>query len=97
MDYDQLKGKEPIMETIPEAMEEDPESIDLEGLDLAGLEEACTKRDYTSIPEQQIEKMEEILARAQQIPSLGIQGGTIINTQYFSKESLKRGRKTSLQ
>ena len=59
------------MEAIPEAMEEDPKSIDLEGLDLAGLEEACTKNAYTSILEQQIKKTEKILARAQQIPSLG--------------------------
>ena len=81
---------------ILEVMEGDPESIDLEGLALVGLEEACTKKDYTSMPEQQIEKMEEILAKAQHLPSLGIQGGTIINTQFFSKESLKRGRKTSL-
>ena len=51
------------METIPEAMEEELESIDLKGLDLAGLEEACTNKDYTSIPVQQIKKMEEILSR----------------------------------
>ena len=85
------------MEMIPEAMEGDPESIYLEGLALVGLEEACTNKNYTSIPEQKIKKMEEILARAQQLPSLGIHGETIINTQYFAKESQIRGRKTSLQ
>lgn len=46
------KGKEMIMETIPEAMEEEPESIDLEVLDLTGIEESCTDKDYTTIPEQ---------------------------------------------
>ena len=70
-----------MMGMIPEAMEEEPEIIDLEGLDFMRLEDACNKKDFRSIPEQQVKKMEEILTRAHHIPSLGIQGGTLINSK----------------
>ena len=42
------------MDPIPEAMEEELESIDLEGVDLIGLGYASNKKEFLSIPEQWI-------------------------------------------
>ena len=45
------KGKEQVLDLIPKAMEEEPERIDLEGLDLIGLEDAFNNKDFRSISE----------------------------------------------
>lgn len=50
----------------PQMMDEEPESIDLGGLDILELEAACKKKEFDRIPEQQLDTMEVILARAYQ-------------------------------
>lgn len=45
-------------------MAEDPESIDMEGLDILELELACKKKDYDKIPELQLNKLEVVISRA---------------------------------
>ncbi|MCY6488463.1 hypothetical protein, partial [Actinobacillus pleuropneumoniae] len=44
-------------------MDEEPESIDLEGLDILELELACKKKDYNNIPELQLNKLEVVISR----------------------------------
>ena len=39
-----------MLDPIPKAMEEELDTIDFEGLDLIGLEDACNKKDFLSIP-----------------------------------------------
>lgn len=47
-------------------MDEEPESIDMEGLDILQLQIACKKRDYDNIPEHQLNKLEVVISRAYQ-------------------------------
>lgn len=43
-------------------MYEEPESIDMEGLEILQLELACKKRDYDNIPELQLNKLEVVIS-----------------------------------
>lgn len=54
-------------------MEEEPKSIDIGGLDILGLKQACKTKYLDKILDQQLENLEEILSRAQRKKSLGIQ------------------------
>ena len=47
-------------------MEEEPESIDLGGLDILELEQVCRNKDYEKIPEHQINTLEVIISKAYQ-------------------------------
>jgi len=78
-------------------MEEEPESIDLHGLDILELESACRKRAYDSISELQLDKLEVIISRAFHQHQLGIQPGSHWDSSLRPKDSKKRGRKTDLQ
>lgn len=80
-----------------EHMEEEPESIDLKGLDIFGLEQACRKKEYDKIQEHQLSTLETILSRAYQQQQLGIQPGSQWDGNILPKDSKKRGRKTDLQ
>ena len=78
-------------------MEEEPESIDLGGLDIFELEQACRRKEYDKIQEHQLNTLEVIISRAYQQHQLGIQPGSQWDGSYFPKDSKKRGRKTDLQ
>jgi len=65
----------------PIVMEEDPddiylEELDISKLDLSTLETACKQKEYNSIPPWQIDRLEGILTMVQHQKSLGIQGGS---------------------
>lgn len=78
-------------------MEEEPESIDLHGLDIIELELCCQKQAFEIISDADIEKLEGVISRAFHQHQLGIQsGGTWVDNQR-PKDSKKRGRKTDLQ
>lgn len=47
-------------------MEEEPESVDLIGLDIFELDQACRKKEYDKIQEHQLSTLETILSRAYQ-------------------------------
>ena len=78
-------------------MEEEPESIDLHGLDILELEAACKKKAYESIPELQLDKLEMVISRAYHQNQLGIQPGSQWDSSQTPKHSKKRGRRTDLQ
>lgn len=78
-------------------MEEESESIDLNGLDILAMEKFCRKRDYDKISELQIRKLEVIIAREYQQQQLGIQPGSQWDIGLPPKDSKKRGRRTDLQ
>ena len=78
-------------------MEEEPESINLTGLDILELELACKKKAYDTIPELQLDKLEEIISRAYHQNQLGIQPSSQEDGSQRPKDTKKRGRKTDLQ
>lgn len=78
-------------------MEEEPESIDLNGLDILELELACKKKAYDTIPELQLNKLKVIISRAYHQNQLGIQPGNQWDGSLRPKDTKKRGRKTDLQ
>jgi len=78
-------------------MDEEPESIDLNGLDILELELACKKKAYDSIPELQLNKLEVVISRAYQQQQLGIQPGSHWDGSLPPKDTKKRGRRTDLQ
>ena len=78
-------------------MEEESESINLRGLDIFELEQACKRKDYDKILEHQLNALEVIISRAYQQQQLGIQPGSQWDGSYFAKDSKKWGRKTDLQ
>jgi len=49
---------------IVQHMEEEPESFNIGDLDILGLEQACKKKEYDKIREQQLENLEVIPSRA---------------------------------
>lgn len=57
-------------------MNEETESVNLEGLDILRLEIACRQKEFNKILLQEIEKLEGFLAKAQHNKSLGIQAGS---------------------
>jgi len=57
-------------------MEEELESIDLNGLDILELELACKKKAYDSISEHQLDKLEVVISRAYHQHQLEIQPGS---------------------
>ena len=78
-------------------MEEELESVDLTGLDIFELEQACRKKECDKIQEHQLSTLETILSRAYQQKQLGIQPGCHWDGTLIPKDSKKRGRKTDLQ
>ena len=78
-------------------MEEELESIDLDDLDILGLEVACKNREYHKISPKQIDNLEVTLLRAQLIPSLGIQAGSSLDARKILKELRKRVQHRDLQ
>jgi len=78
-------------------MEEEPESIDPNGLDIIELELACKKKAYDSIPETQLNKLEVVISRAFHQHQLGIQPGSQWDGSLPPKDTKKRGRRTDLQ
>jgi len=59
-------------QNTPIHMDEEPESVDLEGLDILRLEAACRQKEFNAIPPKEIEILEVVLARAQHNQCLGI-------------------------
>lgn len=80
----------------PIIMEEDPENIILEGLDIFKLETACKQKEFNTIPPWQIDRLEGVLAKVQHNKSLGIQGGSPWDGKKTLKETKKRACKTDL-
>eukprot|EP00253_Pinus_taeda_P003190 PITA_03190 len=78
-------------------MEEEPESIDLHGLDIIELELCCQKKAYEKISESDIDKLEVVISIAFQQHQLGIQSGGTWDDNPRPKDTKKRGRKTDLQ
>ena len=78
-------------------MEEEPESIDVTGLDIIELEIACKKKEYDNIPENQLNNLEVVISRAFNQHQLGIQPGSLWDGSLPPKYTKKRGRKTDLQ
>lgn len=74
-------------------MEEEPESMDLTGLDIFELEQVCRKKEYDKIQEHQLSTLETIISRAYQKKQLGIQPGCHWYGTLIPKDSKKRGRK----
>lgn len=74
----------------PTHMEEEPESVDLGGLDILKLESACRQKDFSEIHSREIEKLEVVLARAQQNKYLGIQASSPWDGKKILKDSKKR-------
>jgi len=77
-------------------MDEEPKSIDLNGLDILELEAACKKKAYESIPELQLNKLKVVISRAYHQQQLGIQPGSQWDGGLPPKDSKKRGRRTDL-
>lgn len=73
----------------PTHMEEEPESVDLGGLDILKLESACQQKDFSEIHSREIEKLEVVLARAQQNKYLGIQASSPWDGKKILKDSKK--------
>lgn len=71
-------------------MDEEPESIDLGGLDILELKQACKKKDYDNILKHQLSTLEVIISRAYQQQQLGIQPGSHWDGGFLPKDS-KRG------
>lgn len=89
--------EEPIEESnYPQFMEEETEAIDIGELDIPGLEKACTTNNFDNIPAGQLKNLEEVLSRAQQQKSLGIQTAGPWDGRFIDKDIKKRGRKTDL-
>jgi len=84
-------------QNIPTKMDEDPESVSLEGLDILKLETACKQKEYNSIPPWEIKRLEGLLTRAQHNKCLGIKAGSPWDGKKILKETKKRGCKTDLQ
>ena len=70
-------------------MEEEPESINLTGLDILELELACKKKAYDTIPELQLDKLEEIISRDYHQNQLGIQSSSQEDGSQRPKERKK--------
>lgn len=84
-------------QNIPTIMDEDPENVSLDGLDIFKLEMACKPKEYNSIPPWQIGRLEGVLTKAQHNKSLGVQAGSPWDGKKILKEMKKRGCKTDLQ
>jgi len=76
-------------------MEEDSENIDIGELDLLGLEQACKSSKFGKITDTQVDNLVEVLSKAQKKHSLGVQKGSQWDGKFFSKDSKKRGRKST--
>ena len=79
MDFTQASappsGMEDIELNVPTLMEDEPESVDFEELNILALEEAFNQKEYINIKPHQIDNLEVVLSHAQQRNSLGIQAG----------------------
>ena len=71
--HSMLSSLLPTESNLPQHMEEEPESIDLKGLDIFGMQQACKRKDYDKIPEFQLNALEVVISRAYQQQQLGIQ------------------------
>lgn len=78
-------------------MDEDPENVSLDGLEIFKLETACKQKEYNSIPPWKIDRLEGVLTKAQHNKSLGIQAGSPWDGKKNPQRNKKRGRKTDLQ
>ena len=76
--------------------EEDMKDAIPEGLDLIGLEDACTKKSFKSIPPKQIQLIHKALAKSK-AQNLGVAKYGHKEKQKNQKDAKKKGRKTSLQ
>jgi len=81
----------------PQIMEEDMESIDIGELDILGLEQACKTGNFDKIPDRQVDNLVAVLNKAQKKYSLGVQIGSQWDGKFITKDSKKRGRKTTLE
>jgi len=91
------EGHPEDFQDIPSNMEEDPETVSLDGLDILTLEAACKQKAYNAIPPWEIDRLEGVLIKAQRSKYLGIQPGSLWDSSKILKETKKRGRKTELQ
>lgn len=101
MEYSQPSGKA-LTETedflqSPQVMDEDLEPLDFGELDILGLEQACRTRNFEKIREEQVDNLVAVLSKAQKKYSLGVQIGSPWDGKFITKDSKKRGRKTTLE
>jgi len=78
-------------------MDEDTEAIDIGELDILGLELACKTGNFDKIPDTQVDNLVAVLNNAQKKYSLGVQIGSQWDGKFITKDSKKRGRKTTLE
>ena len=69
----------------------------LEELDLLGLEDACTKKYFDSIPAWYIELLQESLSKSKDHNKLEVHNTAQKHKQKSQRDSKKRGRKYTLQ
>jgi len=81
----------------PQSMEEDLEHIDIGELDILSLEQACKTGNFEKIPDRQVDNLVEVLNKAQNKYSLGVQIGSPWDGKFITKDNKKRGRKTTLE
>ncbi len=84
-------------QNTPTIMNEDPENVSLEGLDILKLETSCKQKECNTIPPWEINRLEGVLTKAQHNKCLCIQAGSPWDGKKILKETKKRGRKTDLQ
>ena len=97
MEVDSLQDHPEAGSSQVQLMDEEPESIDLGGLDLLELERACRRKEFDKIQAHQLETLEVIIERYFQQKELGIQPGSKWDGNTIQKDSKKRGRKTDLE
>ena len=78
-------------------MDEEMVEIEIGGLDLLGMEDACTQKAFISIPPTHIQLLKEYLSKAKGQNKLDIQSTHRKDKQKFERDNRKKGRKTDLQ
>ena len=80
----------------PETLEEeDMKDTILEGLDLIGLEDACTRKAFKSIPPKQIQLLHKVLVKEK--AHLGVATSGQKEKQKAHKDPPQKGHKLALQ
>ena len=78
-------------------MDEEMDDIDLGGLDITSLEDACKNNTFQNIAPNQIELLTEILHSIKANNKLGVITATPKYIKKNTKDTKKRGRKTAIQ
>lgn len=78
-------------------MDEEMGDIDLWGLDITSLEDACKNNTFQNIAPNKIELLTDILHSIKANNKLGVVTTTPKDIKKKTKDTKKRGRKTTLQ